>query len=349
MSANTPLQGAAVERPRSLVSVVVVNFNGRDLLRKCLTTVFRQSYRPMEVIVVDNGSTDGSVQMLAQEFAEVSVLANSDNRGFAEANNQGTARAKGKVVVLLNNDTEVREGWIEGLMDLLTVPGIGVVTSKVITDGVPERYYEMNGTINFLGYNIMRHFADTSMVFFAGGASLAFRKSEVPVPFPAEYFLYHEDVHLSWRMRLRGYQVRMAQGSVVEHRGSASTKHQASAAVTFYQERNRLLNTLVFYSRRTLVFLTPYLLMDAAAKTLVSLIGRGKSFAGIVRSYFWIFTHVHWIATLRRSIQRERVVDDPSILSLLSSKVLDGDGALCRITNHVSRVYATVTGLARHE
>lgn len=339
---------SGVDRGMALVSIVIVNYNGRDFLRKCLSSVLHQSYRPIEVIVVDNGSTDGSKEAVRNEYPGVTIIANSDNRGFAEANNQGTEKATGETVVLLNNDTEVRDGWIQGLLRLLALPDTGLVTSKVITDGVPPEYYEMNGTINYLGYNIMRHFTDTSKVFFGGGASLAFRKRDVDVPFPSEYFLYHEDVYLSWRMRLRGFQVRMAQDSIVDHRGSASTNRESAPLVTFYQERNRLLNSLLFYSSRTLFFLTPYLLLDAIAKLLLSIVGKRKSFAGIVRGYLWILTHRSWVTAMRRSIQQERVIQDADILLLMSSKVLEGDGFASRAANRLSHLYATVTGFARN-
>ncbi len=332
-----------------LVSIVIVNFDGRDLLRKCLASVDAQPYRPVEIIVVDNGSTDGSIAMLEKAFPHVKVLSNSRNLGFAEANNQGVRAASGEVVVLLNNDTTVSRGWIEGLLRYLDVPGVAVVTSRVITDGVPERFYAMNGTINVLGYNIMQYFADTTRVFFGGGASLAFRKRLVGDPFPEEYFLYHEDVYLSWRMRLLGYDVRMSQDSIVHHVGSASTKRQPSTFITFYQERNRLLNSLLLFGPKTLVLVLPYLVMDALAKISASLLGKGKSFGGILRAYAWVITHPRWIARQRNALQKMRVVSDGAILQLMSFKVLDGEGVFSRMANRISEWYAFATGLSRHE
>ncbi|HTX98720.1 MAG TPA: glycosyltransferase family 2 protein [Bacteroidota bacterium] len=333
---------------RPLVSVIIVNFNGKEFLGPCLASIFAQSYRPFDVIVVDNGSTDGSLQLALREFPEVRVIANPGNKGFAEANNQGTRIAGSDLVVLLNNDTVVKDGWIEGLLDGLAAPGVAVVTSKVITEGVPSRFYAMNGTINFLGYNIMRHFTDTSMVFFGGGASLAFRKNVVGEPFLSEYFLYHEDVYLSWRMRLRGNDVRMAPTSIVYHLGSASTKRQPSAIVTFYQERNRLLNALLLYGPRTLAKLFPYFVSDGIAKTAAAILGRGKSLRGILRAYWWIFAHVGWVHRQRRVEQAWRAVDDTAILSLMSPNVLDGEGTVARFANRISLSYARGTGLLRH-
>jgi GT2 family glycosyltransferase len=334
--------------PEGCVSVVIVNFNGINLLLECLRSVYAQSYPAIEVIVVDNGSTDASVATVRRLYPAVAVIENTVNVGFAEANNQGVRRASGEIVVLLNNDTEVQEGWMEGLIEMLKRPGVGAVTSKVITNGVPERFYELNGTVNFLGYNIMRHFHDTERVFFGGGASLAFRKSVVPRPFLREYFLYHEDVFLSWLLRLRGYDIRMAPTSIVTHVGSATTRRQRSHLVTFYQERNRLLNALLLYSGKTLLLLSPWLVLDACAKLFASAVGRGKSLPGILRAYLWVPAHISWLRSVRKDVQAQRVVPDRTILALMSSKVLEGEGRTTRFANRISGWYAAVTGLIPH-
>ena len=334
---------------RPLVSIIIVNFNGKEHVLACLHSVLAQPYRNHEVIVVDNGSIDDSVAEIRKSFPSVRLIVNDENAGFAEANNQGVRQAAGEFIILLNNDTVVENGWVEGLLGELEDPQVGAVTSKVITGGVPQRFYEMNGTINYLGYNIMRHFRDTGRVFFGGGASLAFRKALAPQPFLPEYFLYHEDVFLSWFLRLKGFDIRMAQASVVRHVGSASTKRHPSAFVTFYQERNRLLNSLLLYSARTLWLLGPWLAMDAIAKIAVSMTGRGKSFVGIVKAYSWVIGHLSWVRMMRQNLQSCRTVPDATILSLMSTKILEGEGRISNLANRLSAWYATMTGLAPHE
>lgn len=331
--------------PHPLVSVVIVHYNGATMLGACLRSVFAQPYRPMQVIVVDNGSTDGSVDLLRSEFQEAILLPQGRNLGFAEGNNVGVNAAAGEYVLLLNNDTEVTPGWIPPLLDRLNDPGVGAVTSRVVTDGVPAEFYTMNGSVNALGYNIMRVFDDLSAVFFAGGASLMFRKSDYPEPFPPEYFLYQEDVYLSWRVRLGGRSVCMAQESVVYHRGSATTRRQTSASVTFYQERNRCLNALGLYQGWTLLRLAPLASADALAKLALSLVARRKSFWGILRAYAWCLFHPGWILRFRARHQRERRVSDREILRWMSSRIVAGEGRASRFINSVWRLYARAVGL----
>jgi GT2 family glycosyltransferase len=156
-------------------------------------SIRRQDYHPLELIVVDNGSVDEACSWPI-EIPDASLQ--DHNLGFAEGNNVGVRAAQGTYVVLLNNDTEVTPGWIQGLLGQLRDPRVAVVTSRVVTDGVPDHFYTMNGSLNPLGYNVMEVFDDLSLVFFAGGASVMFRRAEIPQPFPKEYFLYHEDVQL---------------------------------------------------------------------------------------------------------------------------------------------------------
>lgn len=334
---------------RPVVSVVIVHFNGAGLLAACLESVFAQPYRPIQVILVDNGSTDDSLAMVRERFPEVLVSAEDRNLGYAEGNNRGVARATGEFVVLLNNDTVVTPGWIPGLLDAMADPVVGVVTSKVITDGVPTAYYAMNGSLNPLGYNIMRVFVDLSRVFFAGGASLMFRRREIERPFLPEFFLYHEDVYLSWHLRLLGREVRMAQDSLVHHRGSQTTRTQTSAFVTFHQERNRLLNALLLYEARTVFALLPLIAVEGAVKLLWSLLGGRKSPAGILRSYAWIIAHHRWISQTRRRHQQERRVPDAEILRWMSSRLVEGEGHAARAINACARTYLRSVGIRCHD
>lgn len=328
-----------------LVSVVIVNYNGMDLLEKCLRSVYAQPYRPIEVIVVDNASTDGSMQFIGTRFPEARCIFQTRNLGFAAGSNTGVAEASGEYVVLLNNDTVVKENWLPGLIDMMRRPGVGVVASRVITEGIPEEDYAMNGTLNFLGYNVMRVFTDLSMVFYASAASLMFRKSVVGLPFRDEYFLYHEDVYLSWRLRLQGYDIRMAQASVVHHRGSVTTKRHTSALISFFQHRNRLLNCLLFYEKRTLLALVPYFLGDAVAVLFLGMARRRKSARGVLRAYVWLARNRRWVRFERSRLQLERTRGDAEIMKGMSHRVLNGTGLLAGAANGLALLYARMTGL----
>jgi GT2 family glycosyltransferase len=115
------------------VSIIIVNWNTRDLLRGCISSVLAEMQTPHELIVIDNASADGSAGMVAAEFPQVGLIANSDNRGFAAANNQGLAIAKGQYVLLLNSDTIVLDHAIDRMLAWLAArPEVGCVGCQVL-------------------------------------------------------------------------------------------------------------------------------------------------------------------------------------------------------------------------
>ena len=122
-----------------MISVVVVNWNRRELLRACLASLERQTGVEFETIVVDNGSTDGSAEMVEREFGW-RVIRNTENRGFCAANNQGIAAARGEFMALLNNDAEAEPGWLAALERACSGRAdVGMAASKVLVWEEPGR------------------------------------------------------------------------------------------------------------------------------------------------------------------------------------------------------------------
>lgn len=139
VSQNPPTQTAAAIAPD--VSVIVVNWNTRDLLRNCLRSIITQTTVPHEIIVVDNASRDGSAEMVRAEFPDITLIANSENGGFAAANNQGLRISRGRTVLLLNPDTLILDGAIDRMLGWLDRhPGVGCVGCQVLEGpGVIQR------------------------------------------------------------------------------------------------------------------------------------------------------------------------------------------------------------------
>jgi len=136
---------ASHSNPKSVaddfVSVVVVNFNGRHFLHECLTALEQQTlprYR-YEVLVIDNGSTDGSIDFVRERFPGVRFVALDRNHGFTGANNVGFRLARGRFVVLLNNDTRVAPNWLESLVMAAAEPNVGGVAAKLVFRADPSK------------------------------------------------------------------------------------------------------------------------------------------------------------------------------------------------------------------
>ena len=114
-------------------SVVIINMNGKHFLPACLESLMRQSYNDFEIIMVDNGSTDESVEFVRENFPSIKILALEKNFGFGGGNNLGINASKGKYVALLNNDTEVDAFWLEELVKAIkTDPKIAMCASKLV-------------------------------------------------------------------------------------------------------------------------------------------------------------------------------------------------------------------------
>ncbi|MCK9409376.1 MAG: glycosyltransferase family 2 protein [Bacteroidetes bacterium] len=330
---------------KQFVSIIIVNFNGKHFLNDCISSVMPQCADRAEIIVVDNGSKDGSADYLKQTFPSVRLIESMENLGFAGGNNLGVNHANGNYIVLLNNDTKVNNGWLDGLVKAISDDRIVCASSLIKTEGIPDRYYEKNGSINFLGHNIMRVFDEPTDIFFAGGASLIFKKEIIGLPFDADYFVYAEDVYLSLRSRFMGYQIRHTNESTLEHFGSGTSKTQKTKYLSFYQERNRILNTFLFFSPSTIIKVLPLLCINAVVKCCASLIGMKYSIRGIVRAYGWFFVHRDLIKQKRATLLLERKVDEKEVIRYMSGKLTNGESIIGKVINTISLAYCALVGL----
>ena len=295
--------------PLPFCSVIIVNYNGKHLLRGCLSAVLSQAYDGFEVIVVDNASTDDSAAYIETNFPAVTLVRSPRNAGFAGGNNAGVRRARGELIVLLNNDTIVADGWLHGLVDAVAAAPVAIAGSLIRTEGIPEKYYEKNGSLNFLGHNIMRKFARPENTFFAGGASLIYRRDLLDAPFDEDYFLYLEDVYLSLRARFLGYSVTQTPTSRLRHLGSDTTRRQQASLMTMYQERNRLLNMR------------------------------------LLRAYLWLLVHPATIGGKRRLLRAAQRVPENEVTTWMTSDITNGESAPGRAINACAHLYFRLMGI----
>lgn len=332
-----------IEEPR--VSIVIPNYNGREHLEKCIPAILEQSHRSFQIIVVDNHSSDGSSEFLSAHFPQVKVLPQSVNLGFAGGCNRGVATAIDDLVVLLNNDTVVEPNWLAELVRASEPEEVAVVGSRCLTQGVPPAYYKMNGTLNLLGYNIMRIFSDLRQVFYVSGCAVLIKKKLLPVPFDDDYFLFAEDVYMGWRARLLGYRVLQSPTSVVHHVGSATTSKQRRGFVLYHQQRNRVLNLFLFYEGKTLLKLLPLLVLDMLGKVIEGLTVKPGTFQALLKGYLWLLFNSRRVLEKRRRIQSERRIPDREILKWMSCKLVNTEGRGGRFLNGLSRRYCRLLKL----
>ncbi len=228
------------------ISVIVPNWNGVEHLPTCLDSLREQTLGDVEVIVVDNGSTDGSLQLLERRYPEVCTLALGENRGFAGACNAGMRVAQGRTIALLNNDTEVETRWLEEVMAAFgRHPEAGMVASKMLlfhrrdTIHTAGDFYRVDGLPGNRGVwqRDEGQYDEEDAVFGACGGSAAYRRTMLEeVGLLDEDFFYScEDVDLSWRAQLAGWRCIYAPKAVVYHKLSATG---GGTTASFYDGRN---------------------------------------------------------------------------------------------------------------
>jgi GT2 family glycosyltransferase len=235
-----------------VVSVVIVNYRGADDTCTALASLrdLRWPRDRLEVIVVDNGSGDGSVERITEEHPDVRVLALEENGGFAAGCNAGAQAASGQYLAFLNNDARPDPGWISAAVDVLDRDGsIACVASKVL-DWDGELVDFVDAGLGFYGHGFKIHAGERddpaydreADVLFATGAAMVARASTFRAVggFDERYFLFFEDVDLGWRFWLLGSRVRYVPASLVFHRHHRTVGALDPAEEEFLLERNAL-------------------------------------------------------------------------------------------------------------
>ena len=309
------------------VTVVIVNWNGDRFLERCLSALLAQTVAPHEIILVDNASSDASLDIV-QRFPSVRLLGQNENLGFARGNNLAieAAAAESQWIALLNPDAFVEPCWLETL--LLAVrdyPAFDVFGSKLVNaadpavlDGAGDAYHVSGRVWRISRGEQMSFISEQVREVFSpcAAAALYRRKALLEVGgFDEDFFCYVEDVDLGFRLRLAGYCCLYVPSSVAHHVGSGTTGGQHSDFATYHGHRN-LVWTYVKNMPAVLfwTFLPLHLAMNLAALLVVTLRGQG---AVIFRAKRDAVLGLPKMWRKRGQIQRNRVVSWRAILHVM--------------------------------
>ena len=281
------------QSPGGLVSVIIVNWNRRALLESCLRSLAREQGVEFEIIVVDNGSTDGSRE-LVQTFIggqrTVRLIQNPDNRGFCEANNQGIAAARGEFVALLNNDAEAEPMWLAHLLAAFTQADVGMAASKILVwraagaEG-PPMIDKVGHLIYPDGQNRGRgsgeldtgQYDTIEETLWPDGCACMYRKAMLDEigGFDEDLFAYGDDADLGLRARIAGWRSLYMPAAVVWHHRGSSMGKQNPGRITLI-ERNRVLLAVKLFPGSLLCLNGAYYLARIFAAALAAVRNRGE-------------------------------------------------------------------------
>lgn len=290
-----------------LVSVITINFNHSNVTEALLDSVFNSNtYEPIEVIVVDNGSVINPVPGWRDKYPGVKFIRSEINLGFSGGNNLGIKEAKGDYLFFVNNDTEVTEGLIGALAGTLDArPEVGMVSPKI-------RYYEQPEVLQYAGYTPMNYYTArnacigqfemdkgqydqlTGETGFGHGAAMMLRREviEKAGSMPENYFLYYEEMDWCEQVKRAGYKIWVNMQALIYHKESITVGGK-SAMKEYFMNRNRILFVRRNCSFAVQAIFWPYFIFVVAVRNILGYIKNGQwDYIGVLlRAIVWNMTH----------------------------------------------------------
>ena len=310
------------------VSIIIANYNGRDLLQKCLESLSNVNYKNLEIIIVDNNSTDDSVEFVTKNHPSIILVKLDKNKGFAEPNNIGAKIAKGQFLLFLNNDTVVTENFISEMINaIITDKKIAICQSLLLK---PNGDIDSSGDfLDDLGivYNSKTKIDHIREISSARGASMLIRANifEKLHGFDEKFFVSFEDVDLCWRAWILGYRTLMIPTSIVYHLAGSTIKkikseiafhgfkNQLAMKVTNFEPILGIKNMILFfciYGTREFKIWLDYTISGSTKLSSTEYennIAQKPSFKIIAKSIMWIISNYGYLLKKQRVVNKNRV------------------------------------------
>ena len=314
---------------RGCVSLIIVNWNGKKYLAECLDALRNQETRPHSIILVDNASSDRSVEIVQAGYPDIEIIRLDENLGFAAGNNIALKRVSTEFVALLNNDAVPDSLWLTKLLDAFKKhPEAGFAASKMLFYHTREWIDRTGDVYTRAGTALMRGRGEPSDAYnereyvFGACAGAALYRTEMLRNiglFDESFFLLYEDVDLSFRAQLRGYKCIYVPEAVVYHVGSGSIGEDTPTSV-YYSHRNLewvyVKNMPAGLIKRTIL---PHLIYDLAAFFFFVAKGRGGNYS---RAKWDALKGMRTALQKRRETQKCKRVSDFYIWNLLEKERL---------------------------
>lgn len=312
-------------------AVVILNWNGEAHLRRFLPGVVNNTPAEVDIIVADNGSTDGSTELLRSDFPSVRIIILDKNYGFAEGYNRALQSVEADYCVLLNSDVETPEGWLEPLTARLdSDSSIAAVAPKLLSAENPHQFEyagAAGGFIDWLGYPFCRgrilqtlendegQYDDAREVFWVSGAAFCCRLDVFKQlgGFAGEFFAHMEEIDLCWRMQLAGYSIVVEPASRVYHLGGGTLVKNSPQKIFFNHRNNLAMLYRCAPAAQRLAVAPLRLVTDTLAALSYLAQGQPRWAWAVVRAY-WDFLKWHRrLASERKNIRASAKSESQSI------------------------------------
>lgn len=318
------------------VGVVIVNWNGLEHLKLSLQSMANQHYSLLTVYIVDNGSTDGSIDYIKKEFPDMVLLETNKNLGFAGGNNVGMERALAdghEYLVLINNDTNSKPSVVSQLVNYMEQhPRVGIAQPKLLLLDHPDTIDACGSWLTKTGF--LRHFgceekdgpqySKVTPVFTVKGAAMIVRRKvlEDIGLFDDDFFAYFEETDLCWRAWLRGWKVYYAPVAEVYHKIGGSTKKIGSPTINYHSFKNRIMSMIKNLAWYNVLWMVPlHVLLIIGFSFIYFAAFRWRNGFGVYRCIWWNIVHLPANLKKRRMIQKTRVVSDPTLFKSIMKPI----------------------------
>ncbi len=326
-----------------LVSVVIPHWNGVEVLSECLESLSETKYPNIEIIVVDNASTDGSPDWVSLNFPQVKLIENDQNYGYAGGCNRGAKTAEGEYLVFLNNDTIQDHHWLDGLVDFMNLNSNVAAVQPKILDFFERTKFDYaggaGGWLDILGFPFARgrvfleqerdngQYDKMRPIFWASGTAIMVRKSDFETAggFDEIFFAHQEEIDLCWKFHLMGKEIWAIPNSTIYHK-NAVTLPMFTRMKQYLNHRNSYLMVLSNYSLPITLYLAPIRFALELVAVLYAIVRLDLNhLLGIIQAQLWILFHPHVIIHRRKKVKQVRKIKDKKIFKRLywGSVVLD--------------------------
>jgi len=328
-----------VDQSSPLISVVVLNWNGHQVLESCLNSLYNQTYRPLEMIVVDNASTDGSADLVRQKFQEVGLIVNEKNLGFGGGNNIGIQASRGRYIMMLNNDTRLDPKCVEELKwSIEKDKRYGACASKILLENRPDTIDGVGIVVCPDGLSFGRgrlqkreRYDEEEEIFFASDCACLYRREmlEDIGLYDEDFFAYADETDMGWRAQLAGWKCTYSPRAIVYHLHSVSSGGRISSFKAFLVERNRIWVALKNFPISLILFGQFYTLRryfyqaygalrgKGAAGQFTSGFSKGELVKILLKVYFSVWKQLPLMLRKRRAIQQKKRITNREVYRLI--------------------------------